>query len=273
MRLDDETEGRPAAVAVEDDEQVLDGWQSDVLLEYPACGLATGRSGVQLQLLSNEVQVWRFSIGGCSIESLGSLLDQEEARRASQYRLPEDQLRMALGWAAARHVLGTLLTRQPRDLRFTRECRHCGNPHHGKPRVVDAEGLDFNLSHSGDLVLLVVGQNRLVGVDLERTGTGVQPLELLRWFGPSGNFIRDLPDELAALRLWTAAEARLKMIGLGLAGFPRTLACCPPCTTATLPIDSKHVGAVAASGTGCRLRLISGDRLFSSRMRWSHEIN
>jgi len=215
-----------------------------------------------LALQADEVQVWQFSIRRVTLEAVAPFLDQEEARRASRYRRPEDQLRTALGWAAARRVLGAALLRPPEELRFSRRCRHCGHAEHGKPRLLDGGAIDFNLSHSGDFVLLAVASDRLVGVDVERIAGGPGPVEILRWLGPDAA-APEAPDERSLLRRWTAAEARLKMTGRGLADLPLAPEPLPSCVTASLPLDTGHVAAAAASPGPCQFRLIAGDHLFT----------
>ena len=91
----------------------------------------------------------------------------------------------------------------------------------GKPRALNAVGWDFNVSHSGDYVAVAVGRGQ-VGVDLEQFRL-VREMACIvdRYFHP---------DETAAWRavapslreeaffvLWSAREASMKCVGLGLA--------------------------------------------------------
>lgn len=91
----------------------------------------------------------------------------------------------------------------------------------GKPRALNAAGWDFNSSHSGDYVAVAVGQGQ-VGVDLEQIRP-VREMELIvdRYFHPDeAGAWRSLNPGLreeAFFVLWSAREASMKCVGLGLA--------------------------------------------------------
>lgn len=90
-----------------------------------------------------------------------------------------------------------------------------------KPRANHVGGWDFNISHSGDHVAVAVAQGR-VGVDLEevrpvRTMDGIleryfHPDERDAWFALNQGL-----REGAFFILWSAREASMKCVGLGLA--------------------------------------------------------
>ena len=91
----------------------------------------------------------------------------------------------------------------------------------GKPRVQGLPGWDFNLSHAGDYVAVVVGRGS-VGVDIEKYRE-VREMESIvgRYFHPEE---RDAWHALPSARrpaafflLWSAREAAMKCAGLGLA--------------------------------------------------------
>lgn len=71
---------------------------------------------------------------------------------------------MAARWAL-RKVLGRYLERDPAtiELRFGER---------GKPMLAKSDGsLHFNLSHSGELALIAIGEEREVGVDVQLLGS------------------------------------------------------------------------------------------------------
>lgn len=74
----------------------------------------------------------------------------------------------------------------------------------------------FNISHSGDLILFLLGQKR-VGIDIEQ----VKPLEydpLLNNFHPAEiNFIETSKNKIRAFyEIWVRKEAFLKAVGIGI---------------------------------------------------------
>jgi len=93
----------------------------------------------------------------------------------------------------------------------------------GRPRLqAPFEDLDAGWSHSGEQLLLALGRDVVLGVDLERQRPRPRALELAqRFFAPAETqrLHALAPDarEAAFLRLWCAKEALLKAHGRGLA--------------------------------------------------------
>lgn len=90
-----------------------------------------------------------------------------------------------------------------------------------KPRLIGGEGWDFNLSHAGEHVAVVVRRGP-VGIDLEhhrevRDKAGI----VRRYFHPDeARAWERWPADLqngAFFQLWSAREAAMKCAGLGLA--------------------------------------------------------
>lgn len=93
----------------------------------------------------------------------------------------------------------------------------------GRPRLGgDLAGWDCNWSHSGDGLLVALGQGVQVGIDLERLRPRARALELAqRFFTPTEvDWLHGAPSaavrDHAFLRLWCAKEAVLKAHGHGI---------------------------------------------------------
>ena len=94
---------------------------------------------------------------------------------------------------------------------------------HGRPVIASHDGrLDASWSHSGDILLIAVGEDVDVGVDVELLKPRKRALELARryftadetaWLAAQAAPARDE----AFVRLWCAKEAVLKAHGRGLA--------------------------------------------------------
>lgn len=92
---------------------------------------------------------------------------------------------------------------------------------HGKPRAPALGGLEFNLSHCRNVLVIAVTREQSLGVDIETPQRRVRSAALAQRF-----FTRAEATALAALdeavraaafvRLWTHKEAVLKAIGSGL---------------------------------------------------------
>lgn len=81
---------------------------------------------------------------------------------------------------------------------------------------------DVSWSHSGDGLLIALGENVALGIDLEQLKPRPRALDLARrYFAASeAAWLATLPDparDAAFLRLWCAKEAVLKAHGRGLA--------------------------------------------------------
>lgn len=145
-----------------------------------------------------------------------TLLAPDERLHLLRYRRESAAERYVLTRALVRTVLAAHLGLPPAEIPVSRTAA-------GKPVV--AHELHFNVSHSGDLILMAVSEQRPVGVDVERRRpvSGVAQLEK-RWL--TADERRDLEalralgiDESDAfLRVWSLKEARLKAIGVGIAG-------------------------------------------------------
>jgi 4'-phosphopantetheinyl transferase len=92
----------------------------------------------------------------------------------------------------------------------------------GRPALEEHHRLDFNVSHAAQAVAIAVVADGRVGVDIER----VRPIRRRQRFRHAfadheWAAIGDAPDSDAELlRLWTAKEALLKAIGVGLTVAP-----------------------------------------------------
>jgi len=93
----------------------------------------------------------------------------------------------------------------------------------GRPRLGALQrGFDVSWSHSGEGMLIALGEGVQIGVDLERLRSRPQALALARRFFARAEaaWLASLPPqarETAFVRLWCAKEAVLKAHGRGLA--------------------------------------------------------
>jgi 4'-phosphopantetheinyl transferase len=148
------------------------------------------------------------------IGALSDLLTLQERARAERFRQADDRRRYIVGRSVLRTMLGRRLDRAPGALAFD------FSPH-GKPTLADAGEIAFNVSHSGDYVVVAVGRAAAVGVDVEQVRPGLDLMGVgARVFTPAElASIADTPEAQKALRFfrqWTFKEAVVKAVGLGL---------------------------------------------------------
>ncbi|WP_448638765.1 4'-phosphopantetheinyl transferase family protein [Geodermatophilus sp. URMC 63] len=165
-----------------------------------------------------------------------TLLGDADLARRDRLAHPADRQRLTTGAAVARLVLGAALGTPPAALRIDRTCTACGSPH-GRPRLLDAEGLHFSVSHSGHCVAVAVLPGSPVGVDVEEVGR-FAPGEVGELAGcalPSRerDYLARLPaaqQPWAFTVSWVRREAVLKATGQGLGVPPDELVLTPPST-------------------------------------------
>lgn len=142
------------------------------------------------------------------------LLSAREREKVAGIKNDVLRARHVVSRGLRRRILADCAGRAPGDLEFVEE----GD---GKPRVVNAAGWDFNISHSGDFVAVAVAWGA-VGVDIEM----IRPVRemdaiVARYFHPDeGIYWRSLTPGLreeAFFVLWSAREAAMKCTGRGLA--------------------------------------------------------
>lgn len=150
---------------------------------------------------------------------LAASLAPAEQQRWEALRLPEDRERFLRGRGALRRLLGAWRDEPP-------EVVPIGAGAHGKPCC--AGGPEFNLSHSGDLILLALHRERPVGVDVEQQRPGMAWRPIARRVLPPAEWQAleaiataaeaERQGAEAFLAAWCRLEARLKAQGLGLSG-------------------------------------------------------
>jgi 4'-phosphopantetheinyl transferase len=142
-------------------------------------------------------------------------LSSAECERLESYRSRAAAERYVVTRSLVRTVLGAHTGVAPKELavRLTPT---------GKP---EAEGVHFNVTHSGEIILLAVCDDRPVGVDVERRREVLRVQALIdRWLTTQERDelhalrARGLDDSHAFLRVWSLKEARLKALGVGISG-------------------------------------------------------
>lgn len=145
------------------------------------------------------------------IDALSKLLSSAELARANRYRFFEDRRRSIVARAATRRLIGRYLDADPHSLVIVEK-------EHGKPALRDRE-VEFNASHSGDLVALAFATETPVGIDVERRRELHDSLAVARrYFSAEEVTIVETASDAhdAFLTIWTAKEAIVKASGKGI---------------------------------------------------------
>ena len=165
--------------------------------------------------LTPTIDIWWLRLTGGLIESskYRHLLSAAELERAERFRFEHLQHEFIIGHGALRLILADYTGAPADQLEFTR-----GD--HGKPKLRDSP-IQYNMSHSGSLLVCGVTTAAELGVDVEQ----IRPMRdseaiANRFFSPSeAAVLAGLPEgerNAAFFRCWTRKEAFLKATGDGL---------------------------------------------------------
>ncbi len=174
------------------------------------------RAPASVILEADEVHLWRAPLVQTAA-IVRHTVSPSECTRAERFRFDKDRERFIAGRGLLRMILARYLADEGAALQFNVGA-------HGKPTLARPNNsLRFNLSHSGDLLLLAVMEAREVGVDIELMRPDVPFASVAQHcLAPEeASQIALLPDSEKACRfyeLWTSTEARVKASGVGLVG-------------------------------------------------------
>jgi 4'-phosphopantetheinyl transferase len=166
-----------------------------------------------------DVDVWYETLqaGEAEYRQYWGWLSEQERKTAQRFVRELHRRRYVVCHGKVRLLLSRYLENAPEAIRFGRQAL-------GKPYLLDNNGepqtLRFNLSHSGERMLLAVGCREL-GVDVEvwdprhdpesLAGEILAPEELAHW--------QRLPPARrreAFYRFWTRKESLVKAVGVGI---------------------------------------------------------
>ena len=168
---------------------------------------------------TDEIHVWKASATAWTscVPGLRPALDAAELERGGRFHFVRDRHRFIVAHGLLRQLLAQYSRCAPASLRF-------GTGPAGKPRVAspnEATPFHFNLSHSADLIVIAIGLQGPLGVDVERWSDDVDPVELAPdCFSPAEckELLALAPGERKAafFACWSRKEAYIKATGLGV---------------------------------------------------------
>src|SRR5258708_36860881 len=167
-----------------------------------------------MRIGDGEIHIWFASanLSPSEIEIASTFVAEDEVERARRSRFDADRRASIVSRASLRQPLGRYTDSDPRALEFvTRE--------HGKPALAGGR-IEFNASHSGDVVALAFGQEPL-GIDVERVRPMPDGLNIARrFFSPDETALLEAAKAASAeeevFTIWTAKEAVGKALVKGL---------------------------------------------------------
>ncbi len=167
----------------------------------------------------DEVHLWRIELGGAPdlIDRYAALLSAPEQAQAHRHRAALVRDHFTIGRACLRVLLGNALGIGSHEVSITKGI-------HGKPETPPVGGrrISFNIAHSKGTVLIVLGRQGPVGVDVEYLDRLTDIMEVARanFTENESNILTAISDPETRLRTfyryWTRKEAIVKADGRGL---------------------------------------------------------
>ena len=183
--------------------------------------LAVWRNGLGDERIGNgHVHIWYVDLSAADtcVPTPESVLSLDERARAARLVQGENRRRFVVSRAVLRCLLSQYAEVAPEQLRFDY------GPH-GKPELAStglAQGLGFNMSHSGDVILYAVARGRSIGIDVEHERPRSNFMRIAERFFSVEEYeaLHAFPDRdrpSAFFRCWTRKEAYVKARGDGIA--------------------------------------------------------
>lgn len=170
-------------------------------------------------LKGGEIQMWQApnEVDSEDYQELRQLLSTDEMERAARFRFERHRMQYVIGRSLLRILLAGYLQADARKISFHYTSK-------GKPELPSGGqecSLQFNIAHSGDIILLGFTRNRKIGVDVEQIREDVEVDEIAQRFFSllERQHLASLPPSQrygAFFRFWTRKEALLKGTGEGL---------------------------------------------------------
>ena len=170
-------------------------------------------------LSRDDVHVWcaALDLPAPQVEELAQTLSSDEQARGDRFHFQQHRRRFIAARAGLRRLLGRYLQIEPQEVELAYSQR-------GKPALAERfnSTLEFNLSHSEDLVVYALTRDRAVGIDIEyiRPFPDAEQLAQRFFTARENDLLQALPPEqkqLAFFHCWTRKEAYLKACGDGIA--------------------------------------------------------
>jgi 4'-phosphopantetheinyl transferase len=167
-----------------------------------------------LLLEPDDVHIWRADLHRIDQEKeMDFALPERELLAAADLKRIIDRKRYIASRYMLRSLLGRYTGRNPAELEFTTNS-------YNKPFLKDSE-LQFNLTHSGNIIIIVIGYIKELGIDVEHIEPTIQIFPVIKKVFSPIEILELMANKQAQLLRefyvsWTKKEAYVKAKGKGL---------------------------------------------------------
>lgn len=144
-----------------------------------------------------------------NLERYLPLISEERQHKISRFHFDKDKIISLYAELLMRNEISHALNTKFNEIEFAIY-------EHGKPYMKNTTNYHFSLSHSGNCISFI-GYDSPIGIDVEQISTG--NLDIAKRFFTDNEFhyINSSNDSTSAFyEIWTAKEAYVKLLGLGL---------------------------------------------------------
>ncbi len=168
-------------------------------------------------LSQDSIHVFLIRLGAFNPSSLYIDLSEDEQSRADRLKVPGKRVQFIIARAVLRRLLANCLNRDLADICFS----YAKN---GRPCVdntLQGSAIEFNVSHSGNFVLIALSLENRLGVDIEKISPDIDyPALASRFFSQAENTqlatFKGDERRRAFYRAWVRKESFIKAIGAGI---------------------------------------------------------
>ncbi|MEW5814777.1 MAG: 4'-phosphopantetheinyl transferase superfamily protein [Spirochaetota bacterium] len=171
------------------------------------------------RLTDGTVHIWLFSIKNVEplIAKLQEILQKEEREKIDNYRVESAKQSFILSRGIVRLLLSRYIKVKPENILIVYN-------HNSKPEIdrsINNNSVSFNLSHSGNAILIGFAMKRRIGVDIERIHPLKKVDEIAQYVFSAGEYEEfvKLPfskKQKVFFSCWTRKEAVIKALGLSI---------------------------------------------------------
>ena len=171
---------------------------------------------MNLEIEKDQVHVWQVHLNSTSSHpmEITKALSSDELEQANKFKFPEDREHFILRRNQLRTILSKYYGCQPREIIFRYNS-------YKKPFIYmpELKRIKFNMSFSGDLMLVGISKHNDIGIDIEKVHE-MHDLENIAFENFSSQELKYLNGTLditnTFFKIWTRKEAFIKAKGEGI---------------------------------------------------------